>query len=144
MRVMVMVLATPESEAGDYMPSEQELTEMGNFNEELVNAGKMEAGEGLHPSSAGAKVTWTGGKQAVTDGPFTEAKELVAGFWLWKVDSMEEAVELAKRIPNSSGRDGAVEIRPVFESEDFGEAMTPELLAQEERLRAQVEQQKQQ
>lgn len=143
MRVMVMIKATPETEAGEYMPTEQELTEMGNFNEELVNAGKMEAGEGLHPSSAGVKVAWTGGKQTVTDGPFTEAKELVAGFWLLKVDSMKEAVELVKRIPNPAKRDGIVEIRPIFEAEDFGDAMTPEHREQEERLRAEIERQRQ-
>lgn len=139
MRVMVIVKANEESEAG-VMPSEQLLTEMGNFNEELVKAGVMLAGEGLHPSSRGKRVRFSGRKATVIDGPFTEAKELIAGFWLWQVRSIEEAVEWVKRMPNpDGGQEGEIEIRPVFENEDFGEEFTPELQAQEERLRAQME-----
>lgn len=135
MRVMVMVKASKQSEAG-VMPTTAELAEMGQFNEELVKAGIMLAGEGLQDSSRGARIYYNGGKQTVVDGPFTEAKELVAGFWIWQVRSMEEAVEWARRIPF---REGEVEVRQVFESEDFGDAMTPELREQEERMRAEAE-----
>jgi len=138
MRVMVLVKADKDSEAG-VMPSEQLLTDMGKFNEELVKAGVMLAGEGLHPSSKGKRVRFSGNKPAVIDGPFAETKELVAGFWMWKVKSMDEAVEWLKRAPF---QDTEVEIRPVFEAEDFGAEFTPELREQEERLRAQIEQQK--
>jgi hypothetical protein len=139
MRVMVIVKANNESEAG-IMPSERLLTEMGKFNEELVKAGVMLAGEGLHPSSRGKRVRFSGRKATVIDGPFTEVKELIAGFWLWQVKSIEEAVEWVKRMPNPDGaQEGEIEIRPVFENEDFGEEFTPELRAQEERLRAQIE-----
>jgi len=137
MRVMVMVKATKESEAGQ-MPSQELLTEMGKFNEELVKAGVMLAGEGLHPSSKGARVRFSGDKRTVTDGPFTETKELVAGYWLWQVRSMDEAIEWAKRCPNPMEQGGELELRPVFEAEDFGEEFTPELREQEERLRAQI------
>lgn len=138
MRFMVIVKANKDSEAG-VMPSEQMLAEMGKFNEELVNAGVMLAGEGLHPSSKGARVKFSGDKRTVIDGPFAETKELVAGFWLWKVKSKEEAIEWAKRCPNPSGDEGELEIRQVFEAEDFGEEFTPELREQEERLRAEIE-----
>ncbi len=138
MKVMVMVPATRESEAGQ-MPSRQVLTEMGQFNEALVNAGLMLAGEGLHPSAKGKRVRFGKAQPTVVDGPFTESKGLIAGFWLWKVRSMEEAVHWAKRMPNPDGAEFTVEIRPVFEMEDFGAEMTPELRAQEERLRKQVE-----
>jgi hypothetical protein len=138
MRVMVIVKATDESEAG-VMPSEQLMTEMGNYNEELVKAGIMLAGEGLHPSSKGKRVLFSGPNRTVTDGPFAETKELIAGFWLWQVKSMDEAVEWVKRCPNPMNEDSVIEIRQVFEMDDFGEAMTPELREQEERLRAQVE-----
>ena len=137
MRVMVMVKATKESEDGQ-MPSQELLTEMGKFNEELVKAGVMLAGEGLHPSSKGARVRFSGDKRTVTDGPFTETKELVAGYWLWQVRSMDEAIEWAKRCPNPMEQGGELELRPVFEAEDFGEEFTPELREQEERLRAQI------
>ena len=138
MRFMIIVKASKDSEAG-VMPSEQLLTDMGKFNEELVKAGVMLAGEGLHPSSKGKRVRFSGNKPAVIDGPFAETKELVAGFWMWKVKSMDEAVEWLKRAPF---QDTEVEIRPVFEAEDFGAELTPELREQEERLRAQIEQQK--
>ena len=138
MRFMVMVKATRDSEAG-VMPSSQLLAEMGKFNEELVKAGVMLAGEGLQPSSKGARVRFSGNKRTVIDGPFAETKELVAGFWLWQVKSLDEAIEWAKRIPNPEGTDGIVEIRPVFEADDFGEALTPELREQEQRLRGQTE-----
>jgi hypothetical protein len=138
MRVMVMVKATKSSEAGE-MPGEQLLTDMGKFNEELVNAGIMQAGEGLQPSSKGVRVRFSGKSRTVTDGPFAETKELVAGFWLWKVTSMEEAIEWVKRCPNPMIEDSDIEIRPVFEMEDFGAEMTPELRAQEERLREEIE-----
>jgi len=141
MRVIVMIKANKDSEAG-VMPSEELLTEMMKYNEELVKAGVMLAGEGLHPSSKGARVNSSRGKLTVTDGPFTETKELIAGFWIWQVKSMEEAIEWAKRIPNPDNREGEVEIRPVFEAEDFGEELTPELREQEQRLRRQVEAQK--
>jgi len=139
MKVMVMVKATPGSEAGE-MPSEQLLTDMGNFNEELVKAGIMLAGEGLHPSSRGARVRFSGTSRTVMDGPFAETKELVAGFWIWQVDSMEEAIEWVKRCPNPMTEESDIEIRPLFEPEDFGEEFTPELQAQEERIRAATEQ----
>ena len=134
MRVMVMVKATKESEAG-VMPNEDLLRQMGNFNEELVKAGVMLAGEGLHPSSKGARVKFEGTKRTVTDRPFSETKELVAGFWLWQVKSKEEAIEWLKRAPFCEGE---VEVRQVFETEDFGANLTPELREQEERLRAQI------
>ncbi|HEY0662031.1 MAG TPA: YciI family protein [Lysobacter sp.] len=134
MRFMLIVKANQDSEAG-VMPSEQELTEMGRYNEELVKAGVLLAGEGLHPSSKGARVRFDGGKRAVIDGPFGETKELVAGFWLIQVKSLEEAIEWVKRVPFSGGEE--IEIRQVFEADDFGDALTPELREQEERLRAQ-------
>ena len=135
MRVMVIVKASRESEAGQ-MPSQQLLTEMGKFNEELMKAGVMLAGEGLHPSSKGKKVKFSGAKRTVIDGPFSETKELVAGYWLWQVTSIDEAVEWLKKAPFDGGAE--VEIRPVFEADDFGKEFTPELRAQEERLRAQI------
>ena len=139
MRVMVIVKASPESEAGE-MPSQQLLTEMGKYNEELVKAGIMLAGEGLHPSSKGKRVTFSGERRTVIDGPFAETKELIAGFWLWQVKSMDEAVEWAKRCPNPMpGQEGVLEIRQVFEAEDFGAELTPELREQEDRVRAQAE-----
>jgi hypothetical protein len=141
MRVIVMIKANKNTEAG-VMPSEKLLTEMMKYNEELVKAGVMLAGEGLHPSSKGARVKSSKGKLTVTDGPFIETKELIAGFWIWQVKSMEEAIEWAKRIPNPDDEDSEVEIRPVFEAEDFGEELTPELREQERRLRMQVEAQK--
>jgi len=137
MRVMVIVKATEDSEAG-VMPSEQLLTEMGKYNEELVKAGIMLAGEGLHPSSKGKRVRFSGNQRTVVDGPFAETKELIAGFWLWQVRSMEEAIEWVKRCPNPHEVESEIEIRPVFEAEDFGPALTPELREQEERLRAQL------
>ena len=138
MRVIVMVKATPESEAG-VMPSEQLLTEMGAYNEELIKAGIMLAGEGLHPSSKGARVRFSGDKRTVIDGPFAETKELVAGYWLWQVRSMDEAIEWLKRCPNPMPGESEIEIRPVFEMEDFGAEFTPELREQEERQRAALE-----
>jgi hypothetical protein len=138
MRFMVMVKATNESEAG-VMPSEELLTEMGKYNEELVKAGVMLAGEGLHPSSKGARVRFSGKDRTVIDGPFAETKELVAGFWLIQVKSKEEAIEWVKRCPNPMNEESEIEIRQVFEAEDFGDELTPELREQEERLRAQVE-----
>lgn len=137
MRFMVMVKANDDSEAG-IMPDEQLLTEMGNYNEELVNAGVMLAAEGLHPSSKGARVHFSGKQRTVVDGPFTEAKELVAGFWLIQVGSLDEAIEWVKRCPNPMNEDSEIEIRQVFEASDFGEALTPELAEQEERLREQA------
>ncbi len=134
MRFMVIVKANKDSEAG-VMPSEQMLTEMGKFNEELAKAGVMLAGDGLHPSSKGARVKFSGGNRIVTDGPFAETKELIAGFWLWQVKSKEEAIEWLKRAPFE---DTEVEIRQLFEAEDFGEEFTPELREQEKRVRAQV------
>ena len=134
MRVMVIVKATSESEAG-VLPSAELLTEMGKFNEELVKAGVMLAGEGLQSSSKGVRVRFGGGKGAVIDGPFTETKELIAGYWLWQVKSMDEAVEWTRRSPFRKGNE-TVEIRRVFEAEDFGANLTPEVRAQEERLRA--------
>jgi hypothetical protein len=141
MRFMVMIKSTPEIESAASPPSEKMLTEMTRFNEELVNAGIMLGGEGLHPSSKGAKVVWKGQKTSVKDGPFAEAKELVAGFWIWKCASLEEAVSWARRIPNPDGQDGEVEIRPVFESEEFGAELTPEVRAKEAELRARIEKQ---
>jgi hypothetical protein len=134
---MILVKANKDSEAG-VLPSREILTEMGKFNEELVKAGVMLAGEGLHPSSKGARVKFSGGKQTVIDGPFAEAKELVAGFWLWEVKSKEEAIEWVRRIPNPDQTDFEVEIRQVFAAEDFGAEFTPEAREQEERLRAQL------
>lgn len=138
MKVMVFVKATPSSEAG-IMPSEALLTAMVKFNEELVRAGVLLAGEGLHPSSRGKRVHFSGTQRTVVDGPFTETKELVAGFWLWQVKSIEEAVEWVKRCPNPMLEDSDVEIRPVFGPDDFGAELTPALRAQEERQRAQIE-----
>jgi hypothetical protein len=134
MRFMVLVKADKNSETG-VMPSEELLTAMGKYNEELVKAGVLLAGEGLHPSAKGARVTFSGGKATVVDGPFTEAKELIAGFWLWQVKSKEEAIEWLKRSPFDGGAE--IEIRQVFEADDFGDALTPELRDAEERLRAQ-------
>ena len=138
MRVMVIVKASPESEAGE-MPSEQLLTEMGAYNEELVKAGVMLAGEGLHPSSRGKRVRFSGKNRTVIDGPFAETKELIAGFWLWQVKSMDEAIEWVKRCPNPMEGESTIEVRPVFEMEDFGAELTPELREQEARLREQAE-----
>jgi hypothetical protein len=138
MRFMVMVKATKASEEG-VMPSQQLLAEMGKYNEELVKAGVMLAGEGLQPSSKGKRVRFSGKDRTVVDGPFAETKELVAGFWLWQVKSLEEAVEWVKRCPNPHEGESEIEIRQVFEAEDFGAEFTPELRAQEERLRAQIE-----
>jgi hypothetical protein len=137
MRVIVLVKANKESEAGE-MPSEQMLRDMGNFNEQLVNAGVMLAGEGLHPTSKGKRVRFSGSARTVIDGPFAETKELIAGFWIWKVKSMTEAVDWLKRAPFDGGAE--VEIRPVFEADDFGKELTPELREKEERLRARIEQ----
>lgn len=137
MRFMVMVKATADSEAG-VMPSEQLLAEMGRYNEALVQAGVMQAGEGLHPSAKGARVRFSGANRTVIDGPFAETKELVAGFWLWQCASLQEAVDWVKRCPNPMPGDSEIEIRQIFEAEDFGEQLTPALRAQEEQLRAQV------
>ncbi len=137
MRFMIIVKATKDSEAG-VMPSEQLLTEMGKFNEELVKAGVMLAGEGLQPSSKGARVRFSGSKRTVIDGPFAETKELIAGYWLWQVKSKEEAIEWVKRCPNPMPGESEIEIRQVFEAEDFGAEFTPELREQEERLRAET------
>ena len=137
MRVMVLIKATQESEAG-VMPSEQLLAKMGAFNEELMQAGVLLAGEGLHPSAKGARVRFSGEERSVIAGPFAETTQLVAGFWLWQVGSLEEAIEWAKRCPNPTGAEGEIELRPVFEAEDFGEAFTPELREQEEHLRDQL------
>ncbi len=139
MRVLVAVKANKDSEAG-IMPTKEILTAMGKFNEELVKAGVMLAAEGLHPSSKGKRIRFEGGKKTITDGPFTETKELIAGFWLWQVRSMDEAIEWLKRSPFDGGAE--VEVRPVFEAEDFGAELTPELRAQEERLRKEVEKRK--
>ena len=135
MRVMVLVKASADSEAG-VLPDEQMLTEMGKYNEELVKAGVLLAGDGLHPSAKGVRVRFEGGKTTVTDGPFAETKELIAGFWIWQVRSMDEAIEWLKRAPFDGGAE--LEIRPIFEADDFGEAFTPELREQEERIRAQA------
>ena len=137
MRFMILVKATRDSEAG-VMPSEQLLTEMGRYNEELVKAGVMLAGEGLHPSARGARVRFSGKDRTVVDGPFAETKELVAGYWMWRCASLQEAIDWVKRCPNPMPGESEIEIRQVFEAEDFGEALTPELRDQEERLRAQV------
>ena len=153
MRVIVIIKANEQSENG-VMPSEKLLAEMGNFNEELVKAGIMQAGEGLHPSSKGKRVRFAGGKTTVIDGPFAETKELIAGFWIWQVKSMEEAVEWVKRVPNPNtgtdedrakfGDSSEIEIRQIFEAEDFGAEFTPELREQEERLRAEIASKQQQ
>ena len=137
MRFMIMIKATKESEAG-VMPSERLLTEMGRFNEALVNAGVLLAREGLHPSSKGARVQFSGNTRTVLDGPFAETKELIAGYWLWQVTSKEEAIEWVKRCPNPMPGESEIEIRQVFEAEDFGAELTPELRAQEDRVRAQA------
>jgi hypothetical protein len=133
MRFMVIVRASPETEAGE-MPSEELLTAMTKYNEELVEAGVMLAGEGLHPSSRGARVKFTGDRRTVVDGPFAETKELIAGFWIFKVASREEAIEWVKRVPNPTGEESEIEIRQIFEVDDFGPALTPELREREERL----------
>jgi len=138
MRFMVMVKATQDSEQG-VMPSEELLAAMGRFNEELAQAGVMLAGEGLHPSSNGARVRFDGASRAVVDGPFAETKELVAGFWIWQCKSLDEAIEWVKRCPNPMPGPSEIEIRQIFEAEDFGEEFTPELREQEERIRAQIE-----
>jgi hypothetical protein len=141
MRVIVMVKATRESESGA-LPDERILTEMGKFNDELAKAGLLLAAEGLHPTSRGARIRFSGKNRTVIDGPFAETKELVAGFWLWQVKSMDEAIEWVKRCPNPFDGESEIEVRPVFEPDDFGAEFTPELRAQEERLRAEVERQK--
>jgi hypothetical protein len=141
MRFMVMVKATKESEAG-VMPDSKLLEAMGKYNEELVKAGVMLAGEGLHPSSKGKRVRFSGNKRTVIDGPFAETKELVAGFWLWQCKSMEEAIEWLKRCPNPHTTESEIEIRPLFEAADFGAEFTPELREQEDRLRAEIESKK--
>jgi hypothetical protein len=138
MRFMVIVKANKDSEAG-VMPSEELLTEMGKYNEELVKAGILLAGDGLHPSSKGARIRFSGNKRTVIDGPFPETKELIAGYWLWQVKSLDEAIEWVKRCPNPTGLESEIEIRQVFESEEFGEEFTPELREQEERLRSEIE-----
>jgi hypothetical protein len=140
MRVMVIIKANKESEAG-VLPDEKLLSEMGKFNEELVQAGVMLAGEGLHPSSKGKRVKFSGDKRTVIDGPFAETKELIAGFWLWNVKSIEEAIDWVKRCPNPTGQEGEVEIRQIFEAADFGDEFTPELREQEDRLREQIKRQ---
>jgi hypothetical protein len=137
MRVMVIVKASKESEAGA-MPDEKMLTDMGNFNDELIKAGVMEAGEGLHPTSKGKRVKFSGASRTVVDGPFVETKELIAGFWIWKVASMDEAVAWARRCPNPHPSDSELEIRQIFEAEDFGAEFTPELREQEERQRKEM------
>ena len=138
MRVLVIVKANEDSEAG-VMPSEQLLTEMTAYNEKLVEAGIMASGEGLHPSSKGKRVRFSGARRTVVDGPFAEVKELIAGFWIWNVKSIEEAVDWVKQCPNPTGGESVIEIRPIFENEDFGEALTPELRAKEDKLRAELE-----
>jgi len=137
MRCMVIVKANQDSEAG-VMPTQELLTEMGKFNEELVKAGVMLAGDGLHPSSKGKRVKFSGDKRIVVDGPFAETKELIAGYWVWQVKSMEEAVEWLKRCPNPGYGESEIEIRPIFEVEDFGGELTPELKKQEKRMREQI------
>ncbi|RDV37148.1 YciI family protein [Bradymonadaceae bacterium TMQ3] len=140
MRVMVIVKATPNSEAGT-MPTEEQLTAMGNYNQQLVDAGVMVAGEGLHPSSRGARVRFTENGTFVTDGPFAETKDLIAGFWIWQVDSMEDAIAWARRCPSPMpGEEAELELRPIFEDEDFGEEFTPELREQEARMREKLQQ----
>ena len=144
MKVMVIVKATKNSEAG-VMPDEKLLSDMGRYNEELVKAGIMQAGEGLHPSVKGKRIRFSGTGRTVVDGPFPETKELIAGFWMWKVKSMEEAVSWARRCPDPMpGEDAELEIRPVFEAEDFGAEFTPELRAREDQLRAEIERQQKQ
>ena len=138
MKVIVLVKATKDSESGK-IPSEQLLREMGNFNEQLVKAGVMLTGEGLHPSAKGKRMIFKGAGRSFVDGPFSETKELVAGFWIWQVKSMDEAMAWARRIPNPDQTDGEIELRPVFTDEDFGDAMTPEMREQSDRLRAQTE-----
>ena len=138
MKVMVLVKATQDSEAGK-LPTHELLAAMGKFNEELVKAGVMLAGEGLQPSAKGARVTFSGEKRMVTDGPFTETKELIAGYWLWQVASLQEAIDWVKRCPNPHEGESEIEIRQVFTAEDFGEAFTPELREREEKLRAEIE-----
>ena len=140
MRVMVIVKASKESEAGSAPNSEELLRAMGNYNEELVKAGIVLAGEGLHPSSKGKRVRFSGSQRTVVDGPFAETKELIAGYWLWQVKSMDEAVEWARRMPNPHNEESEVELRPVYEMDDFGPELTPELRAQEERLRDEIAQ----
>jgi hypothetical protein len=141
MRVMVIVKATKNSEAG-VMPTEKLMADMGKYNEELVKAGIMLGGDGLHPSRKGKRIRFSGGKKAVLDGPFAETKELIAGYWIWNVKSLDEAVEWARRCPDPMpGEDSELEIRPVFEAEDFGKEFTPELRAQEDRIRAELERQ---
>jgi hypothetical protein len=137
MRVMVIVKANKDTEAG-VMPSEQLLTEMGNYNEQLVKAGMMLAGEGLHPTSKGVRIAFSGTRRTVIDGPFAETKELIAGYWIWSVKSLQEAIDWAKRCPNPTGEESVLEIRPIFEAEDFGAVLTPELREKDERLRAQA------
>jgi hypothetical protein len=137
---MVLVKANEQSEAGE-MPSTELLEAMGNYNEELAKAGVMVAGEGLHPSSKGVRVRFSGDERSVVDGPFAETKELLAGFWLWEVRDMDEAIEWAKRCPNPMEGESMLELRPVFEADDFGEELTPELREQEDRLRSQIEEQ---
>ena len=137
MRFMILIKATKDTEAG-VLPDEKLLAEMGKFNEELVEAGVMLAGEGLQPSSKGARVKFSGKNRTVMDGPFPETKELICGFWIWRVKSKEEAIEWVKRCPNPHNEDAEIEIRQIFETEDFGAEMTPELREQEERLRAQI------
>jgi hypothetical protein len=138
MRVMVLVKANEQTEAGE-LPTQAQLEQMTAYNEELVKAGVIIGGDGLHPSSRGVRVEFAGSERKVIDGPFAETKELLAGYWVWQVRSMDEAVEWAKRIPNPTGEHSVVEIRPVFEAEDFGDALTPELREKDAQLRAQVE-----
>jgi hypothetical protein len=138
MRVMVLIKANEQSEAGE-LPGQELLEQMTAYNEELVKAGVMLGGDGLHPSSKGVRVEFSGSDRKVIDGPFAETKELLAGYWVWQVKSMDEAIEWAKRIPNPTGEHSVVEIRPIFEAEDFGDALTPELREREEQLRAQTE-----
>ncbi len=140
MRVMVMIRADASSESGA-IPDEQMLAAMGKYNEELVEAGVMVSGEGLHPSARGARVHFSGSSRTVTDGPFAEVKELIAGFWIWQVASLEDAIAWVKRAPNPLPGESVIEIRPVFEADDFGDAMTPELRAQEDRMRERLEEQ---
>ena len=138
MRFMILIKADANSEAG-IMPSEQLLADMGRFNEELVNAGVMLAGEGLHPSAKGARVRFSGASRSVIDGPFADTKELVAGFWIWRCASLQEAIDWVRRCPNPMPGESEIEIRPIFEADDFGEAFTPELREQEARLREQLD-----
>ena len=137
MKFMVIVKATKDTEAG-VMPDTEMLTAMGNYNEALVKAGIMKAGEGLHPSSKGARILFSGDERSVVDGPFAETKELIAGFWIWECQSLQEAIDWAKRCPNPTGEEGQLEIRQIFSADDFGAELTPELRAQEERLRAEA------